>query len=81
MSAPIEAKVKVSTAASGLAALVLGAASQYLFKGGEVPDALEVFITSTVLSGVTSVVTFLAGWTAKHTPRIVRVDADTTGTE
>lgn len=76
--APIEAKVKTSTLASSAVALSLGFASQYLFKGGEVPDFVETLISSVVLSGVTGAVTFAVGWTTKHTPRLVRIEEDPT---
>jgi ribose/xylose/arabinose/galactoside ABC-type transport system permease subunit len=76
--APIEAKVKTSTLASTITALALGLASQYLFQGGEVPDFVETLISSVVLSGVTGAVTFVVGWTTRHTPRFARIEEDRT---
>jgi hypothetical protein len=74
--APIEAKVKTSTLASVVATLVLGLLSQYLFKGGEVPEFLATFVSSAVLSAVTGAVTFAVGWATRHTPRVLTIEQD-----
>lgn len=68
MGAPVEKKVQASTAAaatSGLALFILG---RYVFRG-DVPDV----VTSWVYVAVPSVLTFAAGYLAKHTNRVQAV--------
>lgn len=74
MSAPtpgpvVEAKVKTSAAAAAAVGFVLALLQLYVFKGAEVPDALEVMVTTVVTTVVSGGVTFLVGWLTKHTPR------------
>jgi hypothetical protein len=61
---PVETKVQASTAAAALSGLALFALGRYVFKG-TVPDV----VTSWVYVIVPSVITFAAGYLAKHTPR------------
>ncbi len=64
MAAPVEAKVKASTAAAAVAGLALWLLSRYVFHGGVPPFAqAEIYVVAP------AVVTFAAGWFAKHTPR------------
>lgn len=73
----VEAKVKTSAAAAAVVGLVLSLLSLYVFKGGPVPEALEVFVTSAVGTLVSGGVTYVVGWVTKHTPRdVVQVDAE-----
>lgn len=80
MSAPttgpvVEAKVKTSAAAAAAVGFVLALLQAYVFKGGDVPDALEVMVTTVVTTVVSGGVTFLVGWLTKHTPRwLAKVD-------
>jgi hypothetical protein len=62
--APVETKVKSSTAASALSGLALFVLGRYVFKGS-VPDA----IASWIYVLVPAAITFGAGYMAKHTPR------------
>jgi hypothetical protein len=72
----VEAKVKTSAAAAAAVGLVLSLLSAYVFKGGEVPDALAVMVTTVVTTVVSGGVTFLVGWLTKHTPRwLAKVDS------
>ena len=61
---PVEAKVKASTAAAALSGLALWALGRYVFRG-EVPDV----VVSWVYVIVPSVITFAAGYLARHTAR------------
>jgi hypothetical protein len=63
---PVERKVQASTAAAALSGLILWAAGRYIFKGS-VPDV----IVSWIYVIIPSVITFMAGYAAKHTPRPV----------
>lgn len=65
----VEAKVKTSAAAAASVAFVLSLVQQYVFKGSDVPDALEVMVSTVVATGVTGGLTFVVGWLTKHTPR------------
>ena len=62
--APVEQKVQASTAAAAVSGLALFALGRYVFKGA-VPDV----VASWVYVIVPSVITFAAGYLAKHTPR------------
>lgn len=67
--APVEAKVKVATAASyfggvGLLAILQAVSADANLIGG-LPDAVEVFVVPLI----TSAVTFVGGWLANHTYR------------
>ena len=62
--AQVEAKVTASTAAAAASGLILWAAGRYVFKGS-VPDV----VVSWVYVIIPSVITFLAGYAAKHTSR------------
>ena len=66
MNLPVETKVKASAAASAVAGLVLWALSRYVFKGA-VPDV----VASWTYAIIPAVLTFAAGYAAKHTPRAV----------
>jgi hypothetical protein len=66
---PVETKVKASTAAAALSGLALWALGHYVFKGGAVPDV----VASWVYVLVPGVITFGAGYLAKHTLRVVPV--------
>lgn len=62
--APVERKVQASTAAAAVSGLALWVLGRYIFKGS-VPDV----VASWVYVLVPSVVTFMAGYAAKHTDR------------
>ncbi|UDM00093.1 holin [Streptomyces longhuiensis] len=68
-SAPIEKKVKASTAVSYLASLaglaILGGITDDPSLISGMPDALEPF----VLALVPAAASWIAGWAAPHTPR------------
>jgi hypothetical protein len=64
MAAPVETKVTASTAAAAVSGLALWTLGHYVFKSG-VPDV----VASWVYVLVPAVVTFGAGYLAKHTPR------------
>jgi hypothetical protein len=66
VTAPVETKVKASTVASVLTALVVALASRYLWHGDQVPAP----VVDVVGPVVTAVVTFAAGWLAPHTRRV-----------
>jgi hypothetical protein len=60
----IEAKVKASTTAATVTALVLGVLGSYVWHGA-MPGWVELIVNAVVIGGLTGV----AGWLAKHTPR------------
>jgi hypothetical protein len=60
----VETKVQASTAAAAVSGLALFALGRYVFKGN-VPDV----VTSWVYVIVPSLITFAAGYLAKHTTR------------
>jgi hypothetical protein len=60
----VERKVQASTAAAALSGLLLWCAGRYVFKGS-VPDV----VASWVYVAIPSVITFMAGYAARHTPR------------
>ena len=60
----VEQKVTASTAAAAVSGIVLWILGRYAFKTG-VPDV----IASWVYVAVPAVITFAAGYLAKHTPR------------
>lgn len=62
--AAVETKVQASTAAAAVSGLALFALGRYVFKGA-VPDV----VASWVYVIVPSVITFAAGYLAKHTVR------------
>ncbi len=62
---PVETKVKASTAAAAVSGIVLWVIGRYVFKNGAVPDV----VASWVYVAVPAVVTFAAGYLAKHTSR------------
>jgi hypothetical protein len=62
----IETKVKASSAAAAVAGLALWALGRYVFKG-TVPDV----VASWIYAIVPALITFAAGYAAKHTPRPV----------
>ena len=64
---PVEKKVQASTAAAAVSGLALWALGHYVFKTG-VPDV----VASWVYVLVPGVITFGAGYLAKHTPRPVQ---------
>lgn len=73
----VEAKVKTSTTAAAAAGFVLSLLQLYVFKGGDVPDALAVMVTTVVTTVVSGGATFLVGWLTRHTPRaLAEVDTD-----
>jgi hypothetical protein len=61
--AVVETKVKASTAAAAVSGLALWALGRYAFKGSGVPDV----VASWVYVIVPGLITFGAGWLAKHT--------------
>lgn len=66
MAGPIETKVQASTAAAAVSGLALWALGHYVFKAG-VPDV----VASWIYVLVPGVITFAAGYLAKHTDRLV----------
>jgi hypothetical protein len=62
MAAPVEAKVKASTAAAALSGLALWALGRYVFKG-DVPDVVTSWVYVIVAGGLT----LGAGYLARHT--------------
>lgn len=66
MAASIEVKVKTGTAAATITAGVLAGLADVLPAG-----AVPAWLAAPVLAVVTGVVTFAAGWLARHTPREV----------
>jgi hypothetical protein len=64
MAGPVEKKVQASTGAAAVSGLALWALGHYVFKDG-VPDV----VASWIYVLVPSVLTFAAGYLAKHTPR------------
>jgi protein-S-isoprenylcysteine O-methyltransferase Ste14 len=72
-NAPVELKVKVGATAAALCALLLGLGAQVLPSG-----AVPGWVAAPLLAVVTGAVTLGAGWLAKHTPRGVAVEVDTT---
>jgi hypothetical protein len=66
---PVETKVQASTAAAAVSGLALWTLGHYVFKG-TVPDV----VASWVYVLVPAVVTFGAGYLAKHTPRPAAAD-------
>jgi hypothetical protein len=62
--AQVETKVQASTAVAAVSGLALWALGKYVFKG-DVPDV----VASWVYVLVPGVLTFAAGYLAKHTPR------------
>jgi hypothetical protein len=69
--------VKTSAAAAAAVGFVLSLIQLYVFKGGEIPAALEVMVTTVVTSVVTGTVTFAVGWLTRHTPHwLAKLDAD-----
>jgi hypothetical protein len=64
VAAPVERKVTVSTGAAATSGLVLWIIGRYLFKG-DVPDVVASW-TYVIVPGV---LTFAAGWAARHTAR------------
>jgi hypothetical protein len=61
---PVERKVTASTGAAAVSGLVLFVLGRYVFKG-DVPDV----VASWVYVAVPAVVTFAAGYLARHSPR------------
>jgi hypothetical protein len=70
MAAPVETKVTASTAAAAVSGLALWTLGHYVFKTG-VPDV----VASWVYVLVPAIVTFGAGYLARHTPRPLPVPA------
>jgi hypothetical protein len=66
----VETKVKASAAAAAVSGLALWALGRYVFKG-DVPDV----VASWVYVIIPSLLTFGAGYLAKHTVRVVDLPA------
>lgn len=64
---PVETKVTAATVASMLTGLVMTLLATLAFHG----DAVPAVVSSVVGAVITGVVTFAAGWLAKHTPRLL----------
>jgi len=64
-SGPVEMKVKTATLGGALAAVVLWALDEYVFKAGTVPGPVELAVDVIIVS----LVTFISGYLAKHTSR------------
>jgi len=75
MAAPVEIKVKTSAVASAITTAALAFGSTALAGGAPLP----VWVGDAVGTVVIGLVTFAAGWLARHTPRnIADVEVDTT---
>jgi hypothetical protein len=61
---PVERKVQASTAAAAVSGLALYVLGRYVFKGS-VPDV----VASWVYAIIPGLITFTAGYLARHTPR------------
>ena len=61
---PVERKVQASTVAAAATSLAMWALSRYVFKGA-VPDV----VASWMYAIVPGLLTFVAGYFARHTPR------------
>jgi hypothetical protein len=70
MAAQVETKVQASTAVAAVSGLALWALGRYVFQDG-VPDV----VASWIYVLVPGLLTFAAGYLAKHTPRPVTIDA------
>src|SRR5882724_2436750 len=75
MASPVETKVQASTAAAAVSGLALWALGHYVFKGS-VPDV----VASWIYVLVPGVITFGAGYLAKHTARPTGAPAITVST-
>lgn len=64
-NAPIETKVKAATAAATITAAILWLLDTYVFTSEVVPEPVEGLVQLAVLA----IVTFVAGYAAKHTNR------------
>ena len=64
MAAPVETKVQASTAAAAVSGLALWSLGHWVFKG-TVPDV----VASWVYVLVPGLITFAAGYLARHSPR------------
>ena len=64
MAAPVETKVQAATGAAAVSGLALWVLGHYVFKSG-VPDV----VASWVYVLVPGIITFAAGYLARHTPR------------
>ena len=69
----VENKVKAGTAAAAVSGLVLYVLGRYVFKG-DVPDV----VTSWTYAIIPAVLTFAAGYRARHTVSTVDVTAEVT---
>jgi len=69
MAAPIEAKVKSATTVAFLVSLVI-AVLNAVAADDSLLGPLPSWLQAPVIAVVPAVLTFLAGWQAKHTPRI-----------
>lgn len=68
MGAPVETKVKASTTVAAVSGMALWLLGKYVFKGS-VPDVVASW-TYVLVPGV---LTFAAGYFARHTPRTLPV--------
>lgn len=69
MAAPIEAKVKAATSATFLVSLLI-AVLNTVVSDDSLLGPLPVWLQPIVIALAPPALTFLAGWQAKHTPRI-----------
>jgi hypothetical protein len=72
----VETKVKAATTAATLVSLAVSLLGLSVFHGA-VPD----WVTAVVGTAVTGVLTFTAGWLAKHTPRVIEAPTPDTPTD
>lgn len=64
-SGPIETKVTAGTTGAVLSAAALWALDEYVFRANDVPAPISALVTLLVVG----VVTYLAGFSARHTAR------------
>jgi hypothetical protein len=70
-NAPVEAKVKASTAATFGASLVLAVLNEVV-ADHSLLGPLPYWLQAVLIAGAPPAVTYLAGWQARHTPRLPR---------
>jgi VIT1/CCC1 family predicted Fe2+/Mn2+ transporter len=68
-NAPIEQKVKSATAATFVVALLLAVLNSVV-ADSSLLNPLPAWLQALVIPVVPALVTFLAGWQAKHSPRV-----------
>ena len=68
-NAPVEAKVKASTGAAFAVSLVLAVLNEAV-ADHSLLGPLPYWVQAIIIAGAPPAITFLAGWQARHTPRL-----------